>query len=150
MTLTLKAGIALGSANTNKTFNSVRSDQKYCDFIAFVGTSGSIVNSSQNATQLDAATNRLTTIIDGTTTTAVSVQGLILDNAAALSTIFTAATFTGTGSIGLTLTADTAVDYPAIGSTVKGVVIPELNKRKLTEGSIKNAQLGIPVFGEDQ
>ena len=129
MTLTLKAGISLGSADTNKSINSVRSSQNYCDFIAFVGTDGSIVNPSQNSTDLHADTTILATVADGSTISDPVVQGLNVDSGK-ISDILSPATFTTTEqvSIGMRVTPDNAVDYAAVRSTVKNVVEEPLKK----------------------
>ena len=137
----MNAGLNLLGADTNKTFNSLRSTQNYCDFIAFLGLDGSILNTSQTGTVLDAATIKLTAVEVGSEATNPAVQGLSLDTPAALSTIFTAGTFTTSDpiNIGLTITADSAVDYAAVGSTVKSVV----------QEPLKKVSLSIPVFNSD-
>ena len=140
-TITMNAGLNLLGADTNKTFNSLRSTQNYCDFIAFLGLDGSILNTSQTGTVLDAGTIKLTAVEVGSEATNPAVQGLSLDTAAALSTIFTAGSFTTSDpiNIGLTITADSAVDYAAVGSTVKSVV----------QEPLKKVSLSIPVFNSD-
>ena len=140
-TITMNAGLNLLGADTNKTFNSLKSTQNYCDFISFLGTDGSILNTSQTGTVLDAGTIKLTAVKFGGAVANPAIQGLSLDTAAELSTIFSAGSFTTTDTleIGLTITADGAVDYAAVGSTVKSVV----------QEPLKKVSLSIPVFNSD-
>ena len=115
---TIDAGTTLGGSAGNATFGSFKSTQHFVDLISDVGTDADFSYPSTVAYRLNPTYHSIVTQETDSSTSSASLQGLSVTSGD-VSGIITEGAFTGSGTVGVILTADTAIDYGSIGAEVE-------------------------------
>ena len=120
VTFTINAGIALGGATTNATFGSFKSTQYFADLIAAVGTDADFAYPSVVSVRFDPNYAHINTVKTDDSTSDVAIQGISVTGDDGVDDIVSRGQFVGAdGRVGLTVTADSAIDYGSFQAGVR-------------------------------